>query len=286
MTPSERAAIDDRIRWLQRRTVGVGWTASVCLVVGAIATLLALGELAGRILGGRGDDLVAFHVPAGLRHADGAPWLSVLFVGLALAGAWGLSTGRLRRAHGAAALMLCLLIGIADISLSAPLHQPLFALPSRLERLGDSGEYAEAERLAQGSGGAEHRAREHYVRAQIALRAGDVHRLESLGRPLLQDADMYAYSGSTHPNIAHVYGEAMRELRVSVLAAIDRRLHGAPISAAGIAAATEPHDGPSKGMRAAALAACGLGLGAAGVLLAALWRRMRGNVLRIIDLDA
>ena len=284
MTPIESAALDDRIRSLQWRTIGVGWTASAMLAAGAGTTLLALGDLGDLIFGGDGDGLVAFHVPTALRQAEGWPLLSMLFAGLALAGGWGLSTGRLRRSHSYAAFALCLLVAIADFQLAAPLHKPLFGMPSRLERLVSDGAYAEADRLLVGAGHGALRQRETYVRAQIALHAGDMQRLESLGRPLLKDADDYAYAGLLDPTSAHVYREAMGDLRVAVLAAIDRRLNGRPATAAGIAIDAEENGRMARGRSAVIMAASGFAVMAAGLLLVALWRRMRGNVLRIIDL--
>lgn len=285
MTPSERAAIDDRIRWLQWRTTGVGWAAWLLIGSGAFVTLLALGDLAGLIRGGDADGLPAFHVPPGMRHADGLPLLSLLFVGLALTGAWGLSTGRLRRAHAVAALALCLVTGVADFNLSAPLHQPLFVFSSPIERLVDAGQHAEADRLVEAHASGEHQQREAYVRAQIALRAGDRKRLESVGRPLLESTDHYTYASRADAGGPVLFNDPMRDLRLSVLAAIDRGLHGEPVSAAGIAMAVEQRAQTSKGLGAAIRAGSGVAVAAAGLLLVALWRRMRGNVLRIIDLD-
>lgn len=286
MTPSERAAIDDRIRWLQWRTIGVGWAACLCVGAGGVVTLFAVGDLAGLMRGAGADELPAFHVPSGLRHADGWPLLSLLFAGLALVGAWGLSTGRLRRAHAVASLVLCLMAGVADVNLSAPLHQPLFVLSSPLERLVGAARYAEADRLVETHPSGEHQQREAYVRAQIALRAGDLKRLESIGRPLLESADLYIYAGRAEWNDPiSPFNDPTRDLRLSVLAAVDRGLHGEPISAAGLAVALERGGHAPSGLGAAIRAGAGLGSLVAGLLLVALWRHMRGHVLRIIDLD-
>jgi len=284
VTPAEHAAVDDRIGALQWRTVGVGWAAVCLLGAGAIAAALAAGEI-GRLLAGAAHDRpVPFHVPAAMRHAEGLPLLSLLVVGLALASAWGLSTGRLRRAHAGLAGVLCLAAAAADLFGSAPLHQPLFALPSPLERMVSGGRHAEADRQVVAASHPAMRAREDYVRAQIALRAGDAPQLESLGRPLLAMADDYVYAGLRDPSAAHVYHQSIGDLRIEVLAAIDRGLNGAPRSAAGIAVERERTAAGPPGQRAMATGATALGLTAAGLLMAALWRRMRGHVLRIIDL--
>jgi hypothetical protein len=284
MTPSESAAVDDRIRMLNWRTVCVGWAASVVIVAAVVTSLRAVGELDTAFFGTGAVEGAAFHLPAALRHADGLPLLSLLFAGLALVGAWGLSTGRLRRSHGHVAFALCLLAGVADVFLASPLHQPLFGLPSEVERLVAKGRYADADRLVGDAGAGSMRQRQDYVRAQIAMRAGDTQRLEALGRPLLEAADDYVHAGSLDPGSAHVYFDAMGDLRVEVLAAIDRRLHGVPRSAAGMAVASAQSGLQSRELRAAAMTAAALGLIAAGGLLVALWRRMRANVLRIVDL--
>jgi hypothetical protein len=153
-----------------------------------------------------------------------------------LAGGWGLSPGRLRQSHSYAALALCVLVGAADFLLAAPLHKPLFVLPSRVERLVSDGEHAEADRQIAEVGRDTMRQRAEYVRAQIALRAGDTQRLETLGRPLLTEADDYVYAGKADPD---VYLDSIDDLRIEVLATIDRRLNGTPTSAAGIAGSAE-----------------------------------------------
>jgi hypothetical protein len=99
------------------------------------------------------------------------------------------STGRLRQSHGCAALALCVRVGAADCLLDAPLHEPRFVRPSRVERLVCDGEHAEADRQRAEISGHTMRQRGEDVRAQIALRAGDTQRLDTLGRPLLKDAD-------------------------------------------------------------------------------------------------
>ena len=281
MTPIESAAVDDRVRALQWRTTGVGWVATVVLAGAAAATLLALGDL-GKLIGGLGaDELAAFHVPGSLRHSENLPLLSMLFAGLALAGGWGLSTGRLRQSHSYAALALCVLVGAADFLLAAPLHKPLFVLPSRVERLVSDGEHAEADRQIAEVGRDTMRQRAEYVRAQIALRAGDTQRLETLGRPLLKEADDYVYAGKADP---HVYHDSIDDLRIEVLATIDRRLNGTPTSAAGIAGSAERSGRSTRWLSAGTTTVSAIGLLAAGLMLTALWRRMRANVLRIIDL--
>ncbi len=284
MTPTESASVDDRIRMLRWRTIAVGWGASLLVIVGLVTTLLACGELGSLMFGRGGDGVVAFHLPATLRHADGLPFLSLLFAGLAIVGAWGLSTGHLRRSHSHAALALCLLAGIADFLLAAPLHQPLFALPSRVERLVDRGAYAEADRLLAEPGDGSMQARQAYARAQIALRAGDSQGLGHHGRPLLQSADAFVYTARTDPALYHIYFQSINDLRIDVLAAIDRQLNGAASSAAGIAFAAARSTRGSPWTHAIGLSASALALAASGLLLAALWRRMRANVLRIIDL--
>lgn len=284
MTPGERATVDDRIGALQWRTVGVGWVAVCLLGAGAVATLLAAGELGDLIGGSAPDRPVPFHVPAAMRHAEGLPLPSMLVVGLALASVWGLSTGRLRRAHAGLAGALCLAAAATDLFGTAPLHQPLFGLPSPLERMVSEGRLAEADRLVVAVSHPAMRAREDYVRAQIALRAGDAQQLETLGRPLLAMADDYVYAGLRDFDAAHVYHRSIGDLRIEVLAAIDRGLHGVPRSAAGIAVEREHAAAGPPGRRAVATGAAALALTASGLLLAALWRRMRGHVLRIIDL--
>jgi len=281
MTPTESAAVDDRIRALQWRTTGVGWVATVVLAGAAAATLLALGDLGNLIAGPGADDLAAFHVPGSLRHAENLPLLSMLFAALAMVGGWGLSTGRLRRSHSYAALALCVLVGAADFLLAAPLHKPLFVLPSRVERLVSDGEHAEADRQIAEVGRDTMRQRAEYVRAQIALRAGDTQRLETLGRPLLKDADDYVYAGKADPD---VYLDSIDDLRIEVLATIDRRLNGTPTSAAGIAGSAERSGRSTRWLSAGTTTVSALGLLAAGLMLTALWQRMRANVLRIIDL--
>ncbi|MFZ4759482.1 MAG: hypothetical protein ACOYLX_15075 [Burkholderiaceae bacterium] len=284
MTPTESAAVDDRVRALQWRTTGVGWVATIALAGAAAATLLALGDLGHLIAGSGADDIAAFHVPRSLRHSENLPLLSMLFAALALAGGWGLSTGRLRQSHSYTALALCVLVGAADFLLAAPLHKPLFVLPSRVERLVSDGEHAEADRRLAEIGDDMMRRRAAYVRAQIALRAGDTQRLETLGRPLLNDADDYVYAGKTDPGVAHGYFEMIGDLRIEVLATIDRRLNGTPTSAAGIAGSAERSGRSARWLSAGTTTASAIGLLAAGLMLMALWRRMRANVLRIIDL--
>jgi hypothetical protein len=284
MTPTESAAVDDRVRALQWRTTGVGWVATGVLAGAAAATLLALGDLGNLIAGPGADDLAAFHVPGSLRHAENLPLLSMLFAALAMVGGWGLSTGRLRRSHSYAALALCVLVGAGDFLLAAPLHKPLFVLPSRVERLVSEGEHAEADRQLAEINRDTMRQRAEYVRAQIALRAGDTQRLETLGRPLLKDADDYVYAGKTDPGSAHVYFESIGDLRIEVLATIDRRLNGTPTSAAGIAGSAEQSGRSTRWLSAGTTAVSAIGLLAAGLMLMSLWRRMRANVLRIIDL--
>ena len=125
------------------------------------------------------------------------------------------------------------------------------------------------------------RQRAEYVRAQIALRAGDTQRLETLGRPLLKEADDYVYAGKADPD---VYLDSIDDLRIEVLATIDRRLNGTPTSAAGIAGSAERSGRSTRWLSAGTTTVSAIGLLAAGLMLTALWRRMRANVLRIIDL--
>lgn len=284
MTPTEAADVEARIRALRWRTIGTGWVAAL-VVVGSVLTLvLGFGEMS-RLLFSRADPSdVAFHLPTALRHSGGLPVLSLLFYGLAGVGAWGMSTGRIRRLHCQAAFALMLAAGVADWLLAAPLHQPLFGLASRVERLVKAGEYQEAEQWLAELQSAETATRLRYVRAQIALRAGDRLRLRELGRPLLLETDAHVYQVSRDPTSAFVLNAAYGDLRLEVLAAIDRGLHGTPVSAAGLAVAAESRGRGARWLHAVLLTAGALLGAAAGAGLVLLWRRMRGNVLRIIDL--
>ena len=288
MSQTEDAAVRERIRHLHWRTIGVGWVATLVVLAGLVATILCLGALRDLVFGQGDMGGVAFHLPSTLRHASGLPLLSMIFVGMAGVGAWGLSTGRLRRSHSQAAFAMCLVAGLADFFLAAPLHQPLFALPSHLEKLVARGAYAQADRLLTAPGDGSMRLRQEYVRAQIALRAGDTQRLEQFGRPLLRSADDYAYAGSVEPAAAEVYRESMGDLRLEVLAAIDRKLNRTPLSVASIestaTASSSPVTHRVRGPHTIGLVAIAIALALTGLLLSVLWRRMRANVLRIIDL--
>lgn len=284
MTHPGSAAVARRIQMLQWRTTGVGWVAALLIVGALVAGLLTLGEVGRLLTAVQAGQPLDFHVPAALRHADGLPTLSLLFAGLALLAAWGLSTGRLRRSHAQLACALCLVTGAADFMFAEPLHQPLFGLPSRLERMVAAGDYAQAEALIGGAGDGSMSRRQDYVRAQIALHAGDTKRLQAIGRPLLEVADYYVYASSIDAASAHGYHTAMADLRIEVLAAIDRRLNGRPLSAAGLAVGDNPRAAWPSWRSTALMGAGSLGLVLAGGLMILLWHRMRANVLRIIDL--
>jgi len=284
MTHPGSAAVARRIQMLQWRTTGVGWVAALLIVGALVAGLLTLGEVGRLLTAVQAGQPVDFHVPAALRHADGLPTLSLLFAGLALLAAWGLSTGRLRRSHAQLACALCLVTGAADFMFAEPLHQPLFGLPSRLERMVAAGDYAQAEALIGGAGDGSMSRRQDYVRAQIALHAGDTKRLQAIGRPLLEVADYYVYASNIDAASAQGYHTAMADLGIDVLAAIDRRLNGGPLSAAGIAVGENPPTRLPAWLSTALAGAVALGLVVLSGFMLLLLHRMRANVLRIIDL--
>jgi hypothetical protein len=284
MTHPGNAAVARRIQTLQWRTTGVGWAAALLVVGAIVAGLLTLGAVGRLLTVVQAGQPVDFHVPAALRHADGLPMLSLLFAGLALLAAWGLSTGRLRRSHAHLACALCVLTGAADFMFAGPLHQPLFGLPSRLERMVADGDYTQAEALIGGAGDGSMSRRQDYVRAQIALHAGDTKRLQAIGRPLLEVADHYVYASNIDVASAHGYHTAMADLRIDVLAAIDRRLNGGPLSAAGIALGDKLPSRLPAWIATALTGAVAMGLVVVSVCMLLLWHRMRANVLRIIDL--
>ena len=99
----------------------------------------------------------------------------------------------------------------------------------------------------------------------------------------MHSADYLVYSSGTDPASLQVVTESIGDLRIDILAEIDRRLNRVATSAAGLASAAV---GPSTGTHAwlaASRTLAALLTAALAISLLRLWRRMCQNMLRILE---
>jgi hypothetical protein len=250
--------------------------------------------------------LPAFDVPAELDAAVAGAILPVIGWVLFAIGTTGLvSRGIPRRAAVGAACVLAVVV-VADAVLADPAHRPMRLFPSELERSlagreikrsdqilramedGSSKtdiarrqerERAIAERdfaradqvryIMEDASAATHLA---YLRAQIALHAGDQAALEVSAPALLRKVDRLAYA------FEYRSAKSTGAWRSEVIHALDVALHGGPLSAVGIAFA---EDAGAGGLPSALLAAAGVLLALVAVFCGAVSIAM-GRRLRVM----
>lgn len=284
MIVESRSHADSRARALRWRTIATGALVALLGAAGLLAALLTAIDL-WRVFF-MAADTVPLHVPRSVGDVNVPPYLTWAFYGLCAVSVWGLSNGRLRRVHGRAALLLTVMVALADWWYAAPLHKPLFLLPSRFERLVTSERFDEAARLVDEHARAAGAAKASYLHAQIALRANDGATLATAGMPLLTVVDDLTYRVSPDPLATAVLEDMYGDMRLDVLGAIDRRLHGAAVSAAGLAdqSSLDRLSAGEAAARAARHSLVALSAMLLGGLLFRIWRRMRANVMRIDEL--
>ena len=293
---NERArepAVDRQIVALHRRTVVVGCLACLTAILALLTSARTLFDLNALVLSEPG--IPAFHLPPALRAELPGIGLSWLVVALAIIGAWGVSTGRLRRELSYLAVLLCVMVALADLLLAAPVHSPLFVIPSKIERAVATGNYNavdrlidETERALEGTAeGLAQLQRVRYVKAQVALRRGDTEGLEELVRPILLAADDYVYTAQGDIGKAAGYGDTLGDLSPAVLAALDRGTPAGPMSMVALeypGGQSALDDAGPGWLRIVLTLGVALALLAAAVALTLLWRVMCANLHSIHEL--
>ncbi len=277
---SQQGDHDEQAAGLRIRIVIVGWLA----LAAGIGALLAAGDMLVRldellaVFAGR--ELPPLHVPPALRAAAGSPGLSWLALGMAFTGIWGMSTGRLRRTQAQLAIVAAVVVAIADIATCPPVRSPIFVIPSQLTRDVYGGRFGEAEAILNAHSVPEDANR--YVRAQLALYAGDRQALVQQAGPLLDLADAWFY-GIHDDNPGYWASSTLPQYRSTVLRALDVAANGH--ATAGVSLALERRRATTTSSLARllgdAVAVIGLGLAAWGLF--AVWRVMRRHGLAVAD---
>jgi hypothetical protein len=284
MNPSESEALSKRIRWLNRRTLAVGLISVVLLIVAAGYGFSALSELIRFFgVGQRSAASLPIHIPGGLDQSKSSTIATFLMFGMALFGVWGMSTGSIRRSKCALAFIVMIACGVADFYLTAEIFRPIFGLTSQFEKAVNAGKYEVAEAIVNQLDYPEQFDKLNYLRAQIALRAGDKLRLKELATPILSNADLFVYGADKDPIAVSVYANTVGTYRADVIAAMDFAVHGRPISAVGLEQLSKLK-GSSGNLRSIFLAllwsALLLGL---ALTFAWTWKIMRRHLLNILD---
>ncbi len=281
-TLGEGEALARRIRWLRWRTIGVGITGALAALAGLLMLSSVLGDVYRELFRGSGAVRLAFHLPPALQpeRMNLLPWLCL---GLAVVGTWGMSTGRIRRRYCLVAYALMAMTAAADILFAPPLRQPIFHLPSGIERMFNDGRYTEVERLVDNF--PQQAAAVNYVKAQIGLRTGDRRMVEKHGAPLLTMVDTFVYRVHDDPAEQTVLAEQVGAFRADVIHAIDRTLHGVPVTQVGLTVERQSAGRLGIWVHVAVFGLAGAIALLAGVALTWVWRRMRANLLHIDDLQ-
>ena len=280
-TPAEGAALEGRIRRLRWRTIAVGIVGALAALAGLLLLGAALSDAYRETFRGSGDVQLAFHLPSALRaeRLNLLPWLCV---GLAIVGTWGMSTGRIRRLYCLVAYALMAATAIADVAFATPMRQPLFHLPSGIERMFNEGRFTEVERLVDEQ--PDRSVAAAYVKAQIGLRVGDRRMVVKHGTSLLELVDRFVYRIDADPAEQMVLAEQVGDFRADVVHAIDRAIHGAPVGQVGLTVEGQARGRLGAWVQVATTGVIGLAAVLAGALLTWTWRRMRANLLRIDEL--
>ncbi len=281
-TLGEGEALASRIRWLRWRTIVVGIAGVLAALAGLLMLSSVLGDVYRELFRGSGEVRLAFHLPPALQpeRMNLLPWLSV---GLAVVGTWGMSTGRIRRLYYLVAYALMVITAAADVLSAPPMRQPIFHLPSAIERMFNDGRYTEVERLVDEF--PQQPAAVNYVKAQIGLRSGDRRLVEKHGAPLLTMVDTFVYRVHDDPAEQTVLAEQVGAFRADVIHAIDRTINGMPVTHVGLTVERASSGRVGIWVHVAMLGLAGAIALLAGVALTWVWRRMRANLLHIHDLQ-
>jgi hypothetical protein len=269
--------VHDRLRTLRARTLGVGVLAALGLVVGARLVLRPLGDLLSwgysLLLGPAGFGRP--HVPhaSGDLGSDLTQWALVVTLSMAVIGH---SVG----AFGRTPLRVVMLVPLAVlvvITVFVPATASwLNVWPGAIEREIVRGRFESTQaRLGQLGYPEELRS---YVQAQMALRVADDAGLRVQGAAVLERADAVVYGYEVRANALAL------QYKPEIVLAIDRGMHGAPLSEVGIREASgsvSSRTGRRLAMAMRALA----GLACLGLVwpLLRLWNemRLRGERIRV-----
>jgi hypothetical protein len=218
--------------------------------------------------------LPGFDVPAQFDVANAGVMLPVVAWVLVAVGVTGLVARRIPRRAALGAASILAVVVVTDIFMADAAHRPLRLFPSALERTLAGRDFDRAEQMLRAMEDRSSKIDILYVRAQIALHAGDRAGLRVLAPARLRDVDrlVYAFDAGFESDTAATVGA----WRSEVVHALDVALHGEPLTAVGIAFADDTGGGglPSAGLAAACALLAILGMGF-GTLWLAMGHRLR-----------
>lgn len=272
-----------RLAGLRRRTILVA-IAALGMVLFGVTGVFPVGRQMLAIALGAPADVPALDVPGDFSPITFADNLASLFWFFVVVLLVGVSAGLLRRATIVLALVVTFCVGTFAVGMTSYTGSPLLILPSQLERDINAGNLGRPlEWIGSLKGNYAVKEKVMYMKAQVALRDRAQSGLpETVGKPFLDLVENVAYS--LDPSEPGTGGVDFRvhyfalDFHAEVIHAIDRRLHGAPMTAVGMAyaerfgAATGPGSALGPGAVARALMLL-LGLG-----LCRLWWNMRRRV--------
>lgn len=269
--------IQARLSGLVTRMLATGLAGLLLCVVGVFGLRPAL-RYGLSLLAGGAPDVPDLHVPSQLQSLGFGAMLGVMFWTFLAFSLAGLSTRALSRRHARLALVVTACTGLMGIALADYTAQPLFVLPSKLERQVNRGSLSEPLLWLKDTGTDNALVDSvKYVRAQIALRdrSGTLTLPETAG-PVLDYADQVLYTRRatlTPGGRPGLQGHPVGEFRAEVLYALDRRLNGEPRSAVGMQFEKRLAQAGLAGRRTEALRTLTLrgGVLLLGMLLCRLW---------------
>ncbi len=263
---------EQRVRALRWRTLSVGTAALLAAVIGVLLGLASLTAVWRAVLG------TNLHVPTQLAGGWAPlPWIALALAAIAVG---GLSTATIRQQHAALALLLSIGVAVADVVSCPPTRAPLGLVPTALERMVAAGDQEGARQALEAlppSTAVE------YVRAQLAMRDADAAALRRHAPRVLEEADQLANGAGGDEVTRSLLEASVGDLRIDVVAALDRALNGEPMTLAGIE--TPAGAGyATHWVRLTLRAATATLLIALAFALSTIWRRMCGFVERIESL--
>lgn len=267
-----------KLRTLKLRALGMGLTGISGCTLAVVEIVSLLNSLIEDRM--RQSDLPGLDVPLALSISIPYELLLGIFLILLVIAVAGFSLGAFP-GHRARLVFLipAALLGLATWWVP-PASRWMHLAPSTLERQVQLGQFDEAEHLVQELHPSPEDA--DYLRAQIALHAGDKTMLRTLGEPVLARADRYVYQIEISSD-PFVTLPPIPSYAPEILHAIDIALHGQPEAQVGIvweARNTREKQWPGW-LKLLTDLAVSAGLASFGTLALRAWNGMRQRVHRI-----
>lgn len=265
-----------RLRGLKARALGVGLAGLMACSGAIVQAATVLNGLYETLM--RQNDLPGFDIPLSVSVQFVYEILQVITLFLLVAAIAGFSLGAFPRHRARLVFLIPAVMLALTVWWTPPASRWMHLAPSALDRYVQQGRYDEAEHiirtldLSKDADG--------YLRAQIALRAGDIVTLRTLGEPLLTNADSYVYQidRTNDP----LFPPPIPEYSPEVVYVIDRALNGHPETQVGIEWERRNNSGGVPywlGSLARALMSVAMVLLGSGALR--VWNGMRQRVSRI-----